>query len=338
MSQPDERIGFVSYLQTIGIILVVVGHSFHEYPIDHGHSLLAYRLIYSFHMPLFVFISGYLLAYSTFIRDKRKRIKEFIVEKSRRLLVPYFVLGAITFIPRALMSGMADSTIELSWGSFAESLIYSDKLSVVFFWFLPAIFIILNIAHIAIKATNYVNTPTFYLIAIVAGLVLNLADIGNIFLFSLSDALSLLIYFILGMAYCTYQKRIDSAIKIDNCSVAIGCGLLWLLLYYLEMPLLCAIMGIVMSVGLSKIMANANFGLIKHLDGASYMIFLLSWYPSVAAQQILHHFTDFDWWIYTILSIIVSIYIPWGVFRFIMSYREKSSIVRFLSIITGHSR
>lgn len=48
---------FIGYMQIIAILLVVIGHSFHEYPDGmNGSSMLAYRMIYSFHMPLFIFI------------------------------------------------------------------------------------------------------------------------------------------------------------------------------------------------------------------------------------------------------------------------------------------
>ena len=51
---------YVSFLQAFGILLVAAGHAF---PTD-GHDGLLYRWIYSFHMPLWVFLSGYLLRYT----------------------------------------------------------------------------------------------------------------------------------------------------------------------------------------------------------------------------------------------------------------------------------
>ena len=57
---------FIAYLQIIGIFLVVVGHSFHEYPDgDYGRSMLLYRMMHSFRMPLFMFVSGFLMVYTT---------------------------------------------------------------------------------------------------------------------------------------------------------------------------------------------------------------------------------------------------------------------------------
>ena len=50
----------ISFMQTFGIILVVLGHS--TYQLGHaGHVPAVCQWLYSFHMPLFFFLSGYLL-------------------------------------------------------------------------------------------------------------------------------------------------------------------------------------------------------------------------------------------------------------------------------------
>ena len=54
----SKRIIEVDYLKTLAIFLVVFGHFLECF--YSSHSLLIYQLIYMFHIPLFVFISGYL--------------------------------------------------------------------------------------------------------------------------------------------------------------------------------------------------------------------------------------------------------------------------------------
>lgn len=71
-------------LQTIGIILVVLGHK-------GGINLFTdWFPIYSFHMPLFIFISGYF--YKT---NSESNLIAFIKNKSKRLLIPYFAWNLI---------------------------------------------------------------------------------------------------------------------------------------------------------------------------------------------------------------------------------------------------
>ena len=68
-------------IKAILILLVVVGHLM-ELHLKTGTIKTAYKIIYSFHMPLFIFISGYFA---------RFRIKKLIAG----LLVPYFVFQTI---------------------------------------------------------------------------------------------------------------------------------------------------------------------------------------------------------------------------------------------------
>ena len=61
-SKHNKYFLFIAYLQIIGIVLVVLGHSFHEYPDGHhGDTMLMYKMLHSFRMPLFIFVSGFLL-------------------------------------------------------------------------------------------------------------------------------------------------------------------------------------------------------------------------------------------------------------------------------------
>lgn len=72
-------------LQTIGIILVVVGHRYGSI------SLFSdWFPIYSFHMPLFIFISGY------FYRESvEQNIGAFFIKKVKSLLIPFFIWNII---------------------------------------------------------------------------------------------------------------------------------------------------------------------------------------------------------------------------------------------------
>lgn len=70
ISSNERFVKFIAYMQVIGIILVVFGHSFHEYPDgNHGTSMLIYRMMFSFRMPTFMFVSGFLMAFTTFFEE-----------------------------------------------------------------------------------------------------------------------------------------------------------------------------------------------------------------------------------------------------------------------------
>ena len=55
----QERMIWLDNLKAYGIILVIIGHSIVITAANDSTGMLM-KLIYSFHMPLFFFISGYL--------------------------------------------------------------------------------------------------------------------------------------------------------------------------------------------------------------------------------------------------------------------------------------
>jgi acyltransferase len=80
-------------LRTIGIVLVVLGHTL-------GISLEVELYIYSFHMPLFFFISGLVLTPTRLSQSWASAARHY----GRRLLVPYFLFSIITYIPWVLVT------------------------------------------------------------------------------------------------------------------------------------------------------------------------------------------------------------------------------------------
>ena len=98
----------------IGIILVIWGHS---HPLDSSWWGTWYSrlngFIYTFHMPLYFFIGGYLMVHSKSI-DKLG-YKKWAVGKLWKFFVPYFVLTALAFVPKAILGDTSDA-VELSIG------------------------------------------------------------------------------------------------------------------------------------------------------------------------------------------------------------------------------
>lgn len=78
-----ERNKRIDVLKAIGIILVVAGHS--------GSPIRNY--IYTFHMPLFFFISGF-LRYG----QRDKTAKEFLKAKFKSIIIPYIVFWMISML------------------------------------------------------------------------------------------------------------------------------------------------------------------------------------------------------------------------------------------------
>lgn len=112
----SQRIEYLDAVKGFAIFLVVVGHAILWNAPDwelniqfdaHNPSALyrgiIFQWIYSFHMPLFFMISGFFLKSidaGMVGLQKRSHLKQTIISKSQRLLVPYFVTGFFWMIVR----------------------------------------------------------------------------------------------------------------------------------------------------------------------------------------------------------------------------------------------
>ena len=340
-----QFIKFIAYLQIIGIILVVFGHSFHEYPDgEMGKTLVIYRMLYSFRMPLFMFVSGFLMVFTTRLRSSSERtgIPQFFKLKLRRLLFPFIVLTLVTFIPRAMMSGIADDNINLSLNSFYRSFLYGDSLVIPFLWFLQASFLLLIFNHsiLTLGENAKINNIFLYITLILLFAILPILPIEYSYFFSINEAVRLGLYFTLGAAYCRFAKNIDKIIPWLSPIFLLSVTILWSCLFFLfegsKWIFLCSIAGITMCISVAKLMEKHDVKILDHLIGANYIIFLLSWYCNVATQQILHHFIELPRWCYTILSLVSGIYIPWLAYCYIQNHPD-SRWIKITAMLLGQS-
>ncbi len=137
----DKRINWLDNLKAIGIFYVVLGHILMlvEAPIFYN------KYIFSFHLPVFIFVSGYLFdleKYPNFIGFFKKRFKS--------LIVPYFIFTFLALIVLFIFqySNVYDFGYEINGiGSFlvpVTKIFYTHHISVINgpIWFLTFLFII----------------------------------------------------------------------------------------------------------------------------------------------------------------------------------------------------
>ncbi|TAK33706.1 MAG: hypothetical protein EPO21_12150 [Chloroflexota bacterium] len=123
-----KRLFNIDALKGFAILLVVLGHAIQ--PNDPSHdSTIAFRVIYSFHMPLFMFLSGYLAW------DRRLSL----VKKAITLLVPFVSWYCISY----LVTGTYQ---HLSPMAFLWRVILDQDWGLWFLWVLFANFFVLSLA------------------------------------------------------------------------------------------------------------------------------------------------------------------------------------------------
>lgn len=95
METTAKRISWIDTAKGIGISFVVLGHYIQTLYVRSGGGEFAFYWIYSFHMPLFFFLSG--LVY------KHKKWNDFLQGLLKNLLIPTIVFSILYFLYKALI-------------------------------------------------------------------------------------------------------------------------------------------------------------------------------------------------------------------------------------------
>ena len=133
-----KREDWIDIAKGIGILLVIIGHS-------SGRPMVLRQFIYSFHMPLFFIISGYVYNHDKW---KNKGIKQFIIRRARDYIIPYFVFGFINLGLNAVVearhltgSELLSSTIAHAFWLFYSYGSATRMPNCTALWFLPCLFL-----------------------------------------------------------------------------------------------------------------------------------------------------------------------------------------------------
>ena len=139
-----NRNSTIDVAKGIGIILVVFGHN---WIVLHDKSEL-FRIIFSFHMPLFFFLAGIYLRGSD-------ELSHFLQVRASSLLKPYFVIlttvGVLKVLHATVLGELGQQQIDYFLG-----MIYGTGNTIIWMpmWFLPHLFITLAASLIILKASS----------------------------------------------------------------------------------------------------------------------------------------------------------------------------------------
>ncbi|WP_288060122.1 acyltransferase family protein [Thomasclavelia cocleata] len=132
-----KRLQWIDIGKGIGICLMYYGHI--------GCPDIILRLIYAFHMPLFFFLSGYVLSVDI-------PIKKFIKKKLSGLIKPFLIFGTFVILGNFIISLLLNTKYDLFdnlYYLFVQQIGTSARL-----WFIPCLFVsslicyyILNMNH-----------------------------------------------------------------------------------------------------------------------------------------------------------------------------------------------
>ena len=152
MLSREKRISYIAQAQFIGCVLVILGHSI---PLSWNIPSIIYNadvFLYTFHMPLFFFVSGYLFEKTN--SANRYSFISYFGKRSKRLLLPYVMITLIGFIPKIFMNNFFGDESKISISYFIECFLVPRNNVWGHFWFLPTLLIISAFAFLFSKFNN----------------------------------------------------------------------------------------------------------------------------------------------------------------------------------------
>ena len=184
MTEKLKHISFLDTARGIAIILVVFGHSLApEIRSTQGYGTI-FHWIYSFHMPLFAIISGYLFG-KNIDNYKKRGFAVFAKQRFLSLMIPYLTVSIISYIGFAVAFQIPTLSVILSRTGYTSPEFKSAVTQILFcqdnmdkhMWFAYALFIISVLSYLIGHAVTRYHGIFFAFILYVLNYYLQLPEI-----------------------------------------------------------------------------------------------------------------------------------------------------------------
>lgn len=334
--KPLDELKYITIAQIVGCWLVILGHSFpFVTPYPEGVSK-AIRFLYTFHMPLFVWCSGFLFAYTR--QSERKTFGQYLKGRAIRLLVPYVALSLIGLLPKMMASPVLNDTLEMDAMSIIRAFVVPRENIWGHFWFLPMIFLMGIIAYVLDKVTK--TLKGWISITIVAfGISFyqnSMLEWGGV-----NDVMTYFVFYCIGVVSCRSGSLNLSGWQTLTLIVACvvlplalfvninGCQ--WLVHTRNTIIALLMITGIVQMCRAldDSVVVNRN-----SLVAQTYQIYILSWPCQLVAGIIAERILHISWMAFIPIVFFTGIIMPLLLIRIIDCFENRTK-TKVLSLILG---
>jgi fucose 4-O-acetylase-like acetyltransferase len=290
----DTRADWVDYAKAIGILLVVYAHTMRglfraELDIPIAFYQVSDSIVYSFHMPLFFFLSG-LFFYSSFSRHGGKKL---VLGKLDTIFYPYLLWSILQGVLEFAMDDYTNR--DISYGDLV-SILWSPRAQ---FWYLYALLMIFVLATAIFSVTSKKSVFVVFLIAALAYACNSLLP-HELFLNFINQNF---VFFVLGMLFTLRVKATDlsssRALGLTALVFIAGQYLFHdtLALHYTDKgptSLVLAIASIVFVVSLSSWIAQRPNRLLALIGSSSLAIFLMHVITGSGTRIVLHKFLGLE--------------------------------------------
>lgn len=311
-NQKINRYYWLDVTKFIGIFLIVLCH----FPI----SKYTAKFLWTFQVPLFFFISGYLF--------KETTTKDFLDKLKFRLILPYIYIYLLTVLLTVLLKSDFNIThivrmiLGLFWGTHS----YPDFINSAL-WFLPALISVQLLYFFLVR-----KATLFYFALLCVSVLLYLKAYLNLF-FSVDLALLGLNFFVAGVLVKKYdcvgtlRARPELAFILFVLSLLTTMdfaylGNVWYAGKHYSISLLGGLFGIVMTITLSILVETVTkpSAFITYISNSTLFIFCFHVFSSPAAQVIVDALAIKTMIVSSLLATVLSILLLLPINRLIVRF------------------
>ena len=319
--QNNKKIVWLLILQGWAMLWVVIGHAgpantLDEYP---PYALTLWNFAYSFHMQLFISISGFLF-YLTRLNSSKWSYWPMLKEKLIRFGIPFIVWTFFAMVLKSVFSSEVERPTSISLGEFVNAIIYPYNGPMREFWFLGVLFWMF--AFFPIWKLLLKNSFSIILTSVL--LILFYFNYPNTDLLALNHVSVHASFFWWGIlaAKCYDSLYIQKSGNSEFCSSFVKntnwIGLVTLfflscLIYYWSVefsyPYISAIGGILLSLCLCLAVYKLSPNIFVSFRNYTYQIYLLGLFAQEFVKLIRYKM-DLPFLPVYVLSVLAGLYIP----------------------------
>lgn len=323
-----QKINWISILQAWAMLWVVIGHA----PLSAAaepqprYAELLYHIAYSFHMPLFIFVSGYLF-YLTRIERPMPYLR-MIGDKLKRLGIPFLVFTMIAMVIKTRFAEDMTRPSSIGLQEFVHNILYPGEGPLSELWFLTAIGWMFILRPLWTWSLNgkYATAATVALLT-----AIHLYAPKGIEFLALSSAMRYVLFFYLGMIACKY--RIVDRFAVAYKTILVIAGSIYVASIFLDFALLSALSGIALSVSLALLADRFVPQLFAGFRNYTYQIYLISIFVQVLVKILYKHDLITHYATGYVVCILAGIYVP-----VLIAATAKKLNIRFINLCLGLSK
>lgn len=247
-----------------------------------SYVALLYRIAYSFHMPLFIFVSGYLF-YMTRI-SKQWGYRKMLSDKAIRLGVPFLFFTLVAMVIKFYFAADMARPTQISLGTFVNAVLFPYDGPMREFWFIAVLFWLFAAMPIWRKLLESKRLTIIGLIITLLLAVWNPPFMNG--LLCISSVLRFSIYFFLG-AVC-YRCGIIERLKEKLIPVSVVSIVGFTVLFLIRMPavILLPLCGITLSTCLAIALEHFVPWIFRTFREYTYQIYLMSIFCQIACKML----------------------------------------------------